>query len=254
MIEVHDLKTQYASGSVFSAAEAVFETGMISGVIGRNGSGKSTILKALAGQLDYQGSVRIEGQECRELTDMKRARLVAFLPQQVRSVNLDVRTLAEHGRYPHHGSFRRLSGEDHDHIDRALEITGMKDHKDRNLSELSGGERQRAYLAMVIAQDTPMVLLDEPTTHMDHLYQEEFYRILESMARAGKGIVMVCHDLEQSFAYSDRIFVMESGNLRAGMTPDELCAEESIIRANFGVRMKPGNDSESLYPYVMKKQ
>lgn len=253
MIEVHDLTIQYASGSVFGAADAVFDTGMITGVIGRNGSGKSTILKALAGQIEYRGSISIEEKECRDLSDMTRARLVAYLPQQVRSVNLDVRTLTEHGRYPHHGSFRRMSGEDRDHIDKALEITGMSEFRDRNLSELSGGERQRAYLAMVIAQDTPMILLDEPTTYMDHLYREEFYRILRSLAQAGKGIIMVCHDLEQSFAYSDRIHVMSGGMLRAGMTPGELCAEEEIIRANFGVAIKPSVDNESLYPYVMKK-
>ncbi|MBR3525354.1 MAG: ABC transporter ATP-binding protein [Lachnospiraceae bacterium] len=253
MIEVHDLTIRYDDKAVFRAESALFEEGKISAVIGRNGSGKSTLLKALSGQKMYSGSVKIDGKECAELRPMERARKVAYLPQILKSANMDVRTLAEHGRYPYHGSFRRPTEEDRACVEKALMITGMKALEEKNLGQLSGGERQRAYLALVIAQNSSMILLDEPTSFLDHMYREEFFAILQELKKAGKGIVMVCHDLEQSFAYSDRIFLMEDGELHSGMTAAGLSGEEDLLRRNFGVVLKPSEDSGSLYPFVMKR-
>lgn len=253
MIKVKDLKIQYAYGPSFTVKNASFDTGLISCIIGRNGSGKSTLLKAFAGQAVYTGSVLIGDDECRNLSFVERAKRVSYLPQHLKSVNLDVRTLTEHGRYPYQGSFRKLNGEDNDHIDRALEITGMKDLQQRNVQELSGGERQRAYLAMVIAQNSGMILLDEPSTYMDQLYREEFFHILKTLSEEGKGIVMVCHELEPAFAYSDRIFLMEERELAPGMSPEELSREEETLLRNFKVAVKRSEDTGSFYPYVMKR-
>lgn len=253
MIKVHDLKIQYAYGTSFTAKDATFECHCISCIIGRNGSGKSSLLKALAGQAGYKGSILIGENENRDLSFMERARLVSYLPQHLKEANIDVRTLAEHGRYPYHGSFRKLNGEDNDYVNRALEITGMKDFQYRNLKEISGGECQRAYLAMVIAQNSQMILLDEPTTYMDQLYREDFYQILKSLSNEGKGIVMVCHELEPSFSYSDRIFLMEDRKLHSGMSPEDLSREEKTVYSNFGVTVKLSKDAGTLYPYVMKK-
>ena len=253
MIEIRDLKTEYSSGEPFTVREAVFPQGKISTIIGRNGSGKTTLLKVIAGQKRYSGSVLIDGKECRDYSAMERARKTAFLPQGVRALSLDVQTLAEHGRYPHHGNFRRMTEKDREHVRHALQVTRMDGLKGREIRELSGGERQRAYLAMVIAQDTPMILMDEPTTYMDRRYQDEFFKILRQLTDEGKGIVMVSHDLEQTFAVSDRIYVMEDKGLLAGGTPEELLRKEDVLRRNFGAALKAADDEELMYPYVLKK-
>ena len=253
MIEVKNLKTKYSYGDEFSVENALFENGKISGVIGKNGSGKSTLLKTLAGQRKYEGKILINEKECSEYSSMERAREVAFLPQSVKNLNMDVRTLVEHGRYPYHGNFRRMGEEDEKKINRALELTHMKSFENRDLYELSGGERQLAYLSMIIAQDSSMILMDEPTTYMDRIHQDEFFSILRILVNEGKGIVMVCHDIEQCFAYCDKIFLMEDRKLEYAGTPDELAKNELIIRRNFGIAMKKSEDEESVYPFVMKK-
>ena len=253
MIEVRNLKTEYAYGEPFVVSEAGFSAGQITAVIGRNGSGKSTLLKTLAGQKNYSGSILISGKECRDYNPMERAKEIAFLPQSVKGLNLDVKTLAEHGRFPYHGNFRKMTGEDREKIEKALLLTGMKEYADRELKELSGGERQRAYLAMVIAQDSPMILMDEPTTYMDHLHRESFFGVLKQLAGEGKGIVMVCHDIEQSFAYSDRIVLMENRRLEFAGTPAELVKKEELMRKNFGVAMRRTDGGEALYPYGLKR-
>ena len=253
MIEVRNLKTEYAYGEPFVVGEAGFSAGQITAVIGRNGSGKSTLLKTLAGQKNYSGSILISGKECRDYNPMERAKEIAFLPQSVKGLNLDVKTLAEHGRFPYHGNFRKMTGEDREKIEKALLLTGMKEYADRELKELSGGERQRAYLAMVIAQDSPMILMDEPTTYMDHLHRESFFGVLKQLAGEGKGIVMVCHAIEQSFAYSDRIVLMENRRLEFAGTPAELVKKEELMRKNFGVAMRRTDGGEALYPYGLKR-
>ncbi len=207
--------------------------GEIRGLIGENGSGKSTLLRAISGFMRYSGSLMIGKVECRSLSSKERARQVALLPQILPQANITVRTLTEHGRYPHHGSIRRMSAHDEEVMENALEITGLKGIEDKLLGELSGGERQRAFLAMVIAQDTPMILLDEPTSHMDLVYQREFYELLEVLRDSGKGIVMVCHSIDMSLYYSDRIMVMHEGEEIFFSTPFELIEEKIILKKLF---------------------
>lgn len=253
LIEVRDLKIQYGTGPSFSVSDASFNANEISCIIGQNGSGKSTLLRAIAGQKQYTGSITISGRQCRNLTFRERARMVSYLPQHLRAVNIDVRTLAEHGRYPYQGAFRNLDAVDNECVDKALEITGMRELEHRNIKELSGGEMQRAYLAMVIAQNSRMILLDEPTTYMDQLYREQFYHILRTLTDESRGIVMVCHELEPAFAYSDRIFLMENGKLQDGLSPEDLCEKKDVIIRNFGVTMRRSREAGTLYPYVMSR-
>ena len=251
MIEIKDLQTSYAYGDPFSVSDLRLEEGKITTIIGKNGSGKSTLLRTMAGQLPYQGSILIHGKQCRDFHAMERAREIAFLPQVVRQVNMDVRTLTEHGRYPYHGNLRRMSSRDEEMIEQALRITEMGAYRNRLLQELSGGERQRAYLAMVVAQDTPMILLDEPTTFMDVSYQASFFQIIQSLKEKGHGIVMSSHNLEQSFAYSDQICLMDQRRIISIGSPEELAKDPNMFRSIFGVTVKRINDPEMLYPYVI---
>ena len=138
-------------------------------------------------------------------------------------------------------------------VAKALLLTGMEPYRDRSLSELSGGERQRAYLAMVIAQDTPMIMLDEPTTYMDLSVQQSFFEILTKLAAEGRGIVMVCHDIEQTLTYSDMIYIMDNRTVIKSGTPDEIIADDETFRKVFGVTIKKMDDSTLLYPYAFLK-
>ncbi len=253
MIKIDNLKIQYSTGQIFHVSDISFKEGEISSIIGKNGSGKTTVLRALAGLSRYKGSITLDGRETRDYKGRERARHVAYLPQVLSNVNMDVLTLVEHGRYPYHGNFRRMSGEDRDKVERALELTSMTGSRNRNVKELSGGERQRAYLAVIIAQDAPMILLDEPTTYMDLKAQGMFFDILKRLACEGHGVVMTMHDLEQCFRTSDRICLMDKGCLLRHGTADEIAGEEEHLRALFGVSVRKSEDDELLYPYVMVK-
>ena len=232
MIEIRNMTTSYGRGELFRVAGLTLKTGEITAVIGRNGSGKSTLLKTLAGFLKYQGSITIRGRE---------------------TVQMDVETLAEHGRYPHHGSTRRMGDADREKVKEALRMTGMEKMAKRSLQELSGGERQRAYLAMVIAQDTPMILLDEPTTYMDLVYQKTFFEILQHLKQSGRGIVLSVHHLEQCFAFCDSICLMDQRTLVRKATPEEWAKATDTLRAVFGIEMKKTEDRELMYPYMIRR-
>ena len=253
MIEIRNMTTEYEYGDLFRIPDMRFEKGRISTIIGRNGCGKSTLLKTVAGMKQYKGNILINGKESRDYKSIERAREVAFLPQNLRNVGIDVETLVEHGRYAWHGNLRRMSENDMRVVAKALQVTGMEPYRNRSLTELSGGERQRAYLAMVIAQDTPMIMLDEPTTYMDLSVQQSFFEILTKLAAEGRGIVMVCHDIEQTLTYSDMIYIMDNRTVIKSGTPDEIIADDETFRKVFGVTIKKMDDSTLLYPYAFLK-
>lgn len=253
MIKIRDLKTSYSYGDAFTVEALDLEKEEVVSIIGKNGCGKTTLLRTIAGLLPYQGSVTIDGIECRKLSIRERAKKAAYLPQLIKPVNLDVQTLAEHGRYPWHGNSRRLSVEDKTLIDQALDITKMNEYRKRDLMELSGGQLRRAYLAMVIAQNAEMILLDEPTTYMDIESQALFYEIAAELAAKGHGIIMTCHNIEQGFSYSDRIVLMGERCIRKTGSPEELAAEKEELRNIFGAAVKEADDKELLYHYVLIK-
>ena len=244
MIKIRDLKTSYSYGDAFTVEALDLEKGKVASIIGKNGCGKTTLLRTMTGLLPYEGSVVIDDTECRNMNARERAKKAAYLPQLIKPVNLDVQTLAEHGRYPWHGNNRRLSGEDKTFIDQALDITKMNDYRKRDLTELSGGQLRRAYLAMVIAQNAEMILLDEPTTYMD---------IAAELAAKGHGIIMTCHNIEQGFSYSDRIVLMGERCIRKTGTPKELVKEKEELRSIFGAAVKESEDKELLYQYILTK-
>ena len=253
LIKIRGLKTSYSYGEPFSIEELDLGKAEITSIIGRNGCGKTTLLRAIAGILPYQGSITLDGSECRKLKGRERAKKTAYLPQLIRPVNLDVQTLAEHGRYPWHGNNRRLTEEDKLLIDHALEITKMNEYRKRDLTELSGGQLRRAYLAMVIAQNAEMILLDEPTTYMDIESQNLFYEVADRLAEKGHGVIMTCHNIEQGFSHSDKIVLMGERCIRKSGSPGELAAEKEELRNVFGAAVKEAGDQELLYKYVLTK-
>ena len=253
MIEIENLRAAYNGKNILNVEKLSLEDGRITAIVGLNGSGKSTLLKSLLGmkrgERGNSGRVLIDGKNLSSLSHKERARLVGYLPQINQNANLDVYTLVCHGRFPYLGYSKILGENDRLLVENALRLTDMWEKKDKNLGEISGGERQRAYLAMVIAQDTKMILLDEPATYMDIKHQIEVLDVLSRLAQSGKGIVLTSHDLPQSFSICDKGCLMQDGKIVAQGSGEEVLSDGENVRSVMGVGLKKISDSDSIYQY-----
>lgn len=214
---------------ILTSMSGEFPEGSITALIGPNGSGKSTLLSILS-QLrsPSSGNVFLNDQELHQLSRVDIARSMALMPQRnpVPST-LTVKDLVAFGRHPHRPWYRRLSHEDKYLIDWAITEAGVAAYQDRLLSGLSGGELQRCWLAMVLAQDTPILMLDEPTSWLDIHHQQALLNIVRRLNREfGKTIIWVLHDLNQALHYSDRALLLHHGKLvDAGEVNDVITAK-----------------------------
>ena len=237
MIILDGISTGYEKRSVLSNIHAVLPNGTLTGIIGPNGSGKSTLLKAICGLLPVmEGKILLDGQDMAVFPRRIRAQRMAFLPQ-IRSIpDLTVEELAAHGRYPYLGARRSLSPTDQKIVDRSLKITQATPFRDQLLPYLSGGERQRAYLAMLLAQDAPHMLLDEPTTYLDPQSQFELMELLRDLSRENRAIAVVLHDLPLALQYCDQLIVLDQGGVAAKGTPEELM-QSGALEDVFHIRL-----------------
>ncbi|MDP0399496.1 iron ABC transporter ATP-binding protein [Tsukamurella strandjordii] len=222
-IEFADLTKSYAETVVLGPVSGVFERGGVTALVGPNGAGKSTLLTILGRLLTPDaGTAKLDGVEVGSMKPTQIARKLAILRQE-NGVNarLTVRDLVGFGRFPH--SRGRLTAEDVRHIDDALGFLGLTELSDRFLDELSGGQRQRAYVAMTLAQDTEVILLDEPLNNLDLRHQVGMMGQLRRAAdELGKTIILVVHDLNFAAAYADRIVALKNGAIAAAGTPAEI--------------------------------
>ena len=251
MIELKDFCAGYKGVEKIRIDDLRIEPGRILGLLGRNGSGKSTFLKALVGIISYEGHAILDKTETSSMSHRERARRIAYLPQQLSPVSMSVGTLAAHGRFARM-SFSKVMGEkDREAVRHALEMTGLWEERHRSVAELSGGERQRAYLAMVLAQETEYLLLDEPAASLDIAHQIEIMELLKQLSSDGRGIVITSHDLPQSAAYCDRICVIDRGVAAAAIPAAELAGKTEMLRETLGVTLTPAR--KGLYPYVLDR-
>ena len=206
--------------------------GKVTALIGPNGCGKSTLLKAFARILTPQaGSLSLDGKAYRDLSARYLARKVAFLPQVLPiPEGVSVRQLVAYGRSPHNSLWGRLSGADQHSVEQALQRMELETLADRPLSDLSGGQRQRAWLAMILAQDAAIVLLDEPTTYLDISHQVELLDLMRALSAEGKTVITVLHDINQACRYADHLAVMQAGRLVASGTPGDVLNAELVCR------------------------
>ena len=206
--------------------------GKVTALIGPNGCGKSTLLKAFARILTPQsGSLTLDGKAYRDLSARDLARKVAFLPQVLPiPEGVSVRQLVAYGRSPHNSLWGRLSGADQHSVEQALQRMELETLADRPLSDLSGGQRQRAWLAMILAQDAAIVLLDEPTTYLDISHQVELLDLMRALSAEGKTVITVLHDINQACRYADHLAVMQAGRLVASGTPGDVLNAELVCR------------------------
>lgn len=206
--------------------------GKVTALIGPNGCGKSTLLKSFARILTPQaGSLTLDGRDYAGLSARELACKVAFLPQVLPiPEGVSVRQLVAYGRSPHNSLWGRLSGADRTHVDQALQRMELETLAERPLADLSGGQRQRAWLAMILAQDASIVLLDEPTTYLDISHQVELLDLMRQLSAEGKTVVTVLHDINQACRYADHLAVMHAGRLVASGAPGDVLDAELVCK------------------------
>ncbi|EPC02200.1 iron-hydroxamate transporter ATP-binding protein [Litchfieldella anticariensis FP35 = DSM 16096] len=217
-----------------------FDEGQVHGLIGHNGSGKSTLLKLLAQQQPpTQGEIRFDGRPLSAWGGREFARQVAYLPQHLPSAeNLTGRELVDFGRYPWHGLLGRHTREDRLQVERAIELTHTQTFADRLVDTLSGGERQRVWLAMLLAQGSRFLLLDEPLAALDIAHQVEVLALIRKLCRElGLGVVIVLHDVNMAARYCDQLVALHSGHLLARGTPAEMM-DGVTLEAIYGIPMQ----------------
>lgn len=212
MIRCEGLTAGYGRVSIIDGMEWSAAKGKFNAVIGPNGSGKSTLLKAVMGQAGiFGGKIYAGEKDISELNSREMAKCIAYLPQNRNDTNISVYRMVLHGRFPYISYPRHYTEEDRQKVEQALERMGISHLKNRPVSELSGGEKQKAYLAMAMAQETPVLLLDEPATYLDLPCQLELMRQLCGLKNEGKTIITVLHDLNHALLYADEILLMEKG-------------------------------------------
>ncbi|MCP2334403.1 MULTISPECIES: ABC transporter ATP-binding protein [Actinoalloteichus] len=221
-------------------------------VIGPNGCGKSTVLKSLARVVrPTSGRVVLHGVELSRYRGKAVARRLALLPQSpVTPERITVRQLVGRGRYPHHTLLRQWSESDDAAVAEALERVGLTEEAHRPVSELSGGQRQRAWFALVLAQGTDIVLLDEPTTFLDIAHQFEVLELCARMHREGRTVVAVLHDLNQAARYATHLVVMDGGRVVAQGPPSEVLRAELVTEV-FGLACDVVPDPHAGTPMVI---
>ncbi len=226
MLKIERLCASYGKKQVIFDLTAEFKRGRFTAILGRNGSGKSSLLSCIGGIKDYSGRILLKDRDISELPSRERAKMLSYLPQSLPATQFTVRETVAFGREPYI-SFK-LTEADNEIIDRAIEKCGISHLKNKKLTEISGGERQMAYLAMTLAQDADVIMLDEPTTYMDAPHARKFLDILKESVKDGKAVVAVMHDLTQAVKYADDIIVIDGGRLVFEGTKEK-CLEKKAI-------------------------
>lgn len=238
MLEIQKITAGYGRRTVLHELSVSFEAGKLTAVIGANGCGKSTLLKAALGIIPRtQGEVIADGDCLGGLSRTEIARRVAYLAQGGGMPDMTVAETVLCGRFPYRSRFGGYTGRDRAIARAAMERMGIAHLSDETPSTLSGGVRQAVRLAMILAQDTPYVLLDEPTTYLDVAHQLALMRLLRELVSDGRGVAAVMHDLPLALTCSDAVAVMDEGRVIAFGTPREI-ARSGVIEQVFGVRVR----------------
>ncbi|WP_328441955.1 ABC transporter ATP-binding protein [Streptomyces sp. NBC_00457] len=225
------LRLAYDNRLVVDGIDLAVPPGRITAVVGANACGKSTLLRALARLLaPREGAVHLDGRALHSIPTRELAQRLGILPQSpVAPEGLTVIDLVNRGRSPHQTWWRQWSKADEQAVQQALTATGMTDLADRPVDELSGGQRQRAWIAMAVAQGTPVLLLDEPTTYLDLAHQIDVLDLITDLnRRENRTVVMVLHDLNQACRYADHVVAMKNGRIAAEGTPAEVITARTV--------------------------
>ena len=260
MTESHSLSAEsltlsYGDRTIVEGLDLTIPPGRITAIVGANGCGKSTLLRALARLIvPRAGQVVLDGKALHGRPTKEIARTLGLLPQSpIAPEGIAVADLVGRGRHPHQRLLARWSAHDYEVVARALAATGIEEFADRPVDELSGGQRQRAWIAMALAQETDILLLDEPTTFLDVAHQIDVLDLLTDLNRDhGTTIVMVLHDMNLAARYADHLFALCAGRVVAGGPPREVMTSE-LIREVFDLDALVVPDPVSGSPIVLPR-
>lgn len=254
-LKVENVEIGYGRKKIIKGVSLEIPPNKITVIIGSNACGKSTLLKALARLIrPMSGQITLDGRCLETLSPKPLAQVLGFLPQSpIVPDGVAVSDLVGRGRFPHQSFVKGWSRRDHDVVRESLETMGIADLANRSIDELSGGQRQRVWIAMALAQETDILLLDEPTTYLDITYQMEILDLLTDLnKKLGKTIVMVLHDISLSSRYADHIFAISDGRLiRSGAPRDVI--NENLIKSVFGLDSVVIDDPVSGGPFVVPR-
>lgn len=249
MIRFEDVCAGYGGREILHGINCELETGKLTAVIGPNGSGKSTLLKTVMGQTRLiRGKIFVEEKDRKQLSSRDAAQKIAYLPQYRSDSNITVERLVLHGRFPYLSCPRHYTAQDMEKAVSSLEQMGIVQLRHRVVSELSGGEKQKVYLAMALAQEAPVLLLDEPSTFLDISCQLELLHLLRGLKEEGKTVIMVLHELNWALQYADCLLLMQGGELCQYGTVEELLIGGRLEQV-FGLRLHRLKDEEGRVQY-----
>ncbi len=252
ILEVRDLSAGYGDGSVIRDVSLAVEPGEFVAVLGPNGSGKSTLVKAVQNLLeDVRGTVRCGGEDVFGMGPRRVASLVAYVPQMAEpAFEFTVEEIVRMGRFARQGRLERASAGDDAAVAEAMRLTEVDGLGARSLSQLSGGERQRVFIARALAQDAPLLLLDEPSSHLDIRYQAGIYRILAALRRdGGKTVIVAEHNVNLAAAHADRLVFLKDGMVAVEGTPAATVTAANI-RAVFGADVDIRGNARTGLPEI----
>ena len=255
LLTAQGLTCGYDGKTIIEGMDVRIPDGKVSVIIGANGCGKSTLLKTLARLLSPSaGTVLLDGRAIRDIPTKKLARRLGLLPQSsLVPDGIRVCELVARGRFPYQQFMRGLQEEDYAAASEAMELMGVADLRDRPVDALSGGQRQRVWIAMALAQQTDVLLLDEPTTYLDIAYQVEILDLLAELNRTrGTTVAMVLHDINLSARYADYMFALKAGRLVREGTPREVVTAD-LIREVFDLDALVMEDPVAGTPLVIPK-
>lgn len=252
-LRIQDLSAGYGDRLIIDALNLDLMSGRITAIVGANACGKSTLLRVMSRLISpAEGAVTLDGKSIHRMATRDLARIMGLLPQSpIAPEGITVADLVSRGRHPHHGLISRWTRQDDEAVASALEATKITGLADRAVDELSGGQRQRVWIAMTLAQQTDLLLLDEPTTFLDVAHQVELLDLLCDLnAQRGTTIAMVLHDLNLAARYADHLVAMSEGRVHAQGNPAKVLTEESI-RQVFGLVCRVISDPVSGRPMML---
>lgn len=251
-LEVENITTQYDHHVISKNLSVEIPDQSFTVIIGPNACGKSTLLRTLSNLIKpSKGHVILDGKEIGTYQSKDVAKKLGLLPQSSTAPDgMTVANLIAHGRYPYQNFFQQWTDEDEQAVVTAMELTNTTDLADRFVDELSGGQRQRVWVAMVLAQQTPLLLLDEPTTYLDIAHQIELLELFTDLHEQGHTIVAVLHDLNHATRYASHLIAMKAGQIMAQGSPSEIVTEE-LIEEVYGLKSKIMQDPVTNSPLIV---